>query len=149
MKEADQQTMIREASSCDAADAVGLIRILAQSDGEESPVNEEYVREFLSFPGSGILLACAGDRALGLLSYSMRPNLYHASRSCLIEELVVDESARGRGIGGALVEAVMQKAAAAGCAEISVTTMPENRGAIRFYRSHGFEDEAVYLERHL
>ena len=43
----------------------------------------------------------------------------------------------------------MERAAQAGCAEVSVSTMAGNEGAIRFYRAHGMVDEAVLLERHL
>jgi ribosomal protein S18 acetylase RimI-like enzyme len=79
----------------------------------------------------------------------IRPNLYHAANSALIEELVVRESARGRGVGGALMSELLRRLSAQGCAEVSVTTMPDNDGAIRFYRSHGLVDEAVFLEKHL
>ncbi len=36
----------------------------------------------------------------------------------------------------------------ASAAEVSVTTMPDNQGAIRFYKRHGLVDEAVFLEKH-
>jgi len=62
---------------------------------------------------------------------------------------VVDEQARGQGIGRRLVEELLARGRAEGWAEVSVSTMPENAGAQRFYRSLGLTDEAVYLERHL
>ncbi|MCE5209782.1 MAG: GNAT family N-acetyltransferase [Chloroflexi bacterium] len=139
---------IRDAVKQDAAEVVRLVRVLADDDDETSEVSEEFVHEYLVYPGCGILLAQESKDVLGLLSYSVRPNLYHAGNCCLIEELVVDATARSRGIGGMLVSAIMEKAGKAGCAEISVSTMPDNGGAIRFYRKHGFGDEAVYLERH-
>ncbi len=144
----DKQIQTRLAGVDDTAEVVRLVKALALDDGEVSPVSEAYVSEYLAFPGSNILLAVEGVQVLGLLSFSIRPNLYHAGGSCLIEELIVDERARSRGIGGLLVEAVKKRAEAAGCAEISVSTMPDNSGAIRFYHSHGFGDEAVYLEQH-
>jgi len=139
---------IRDAVKQDAAEVVRLVRVLVDDDDETSEVSEEFVHEYLAYPGCGILLAYEDKDMLGLLSYSMRPNLYHAGNSCLIEELLVDAAARSRGIGGMLVSAIMEKAEAAGCAEISVSSMLDNGGVIRFYRKHGFGDDAVYLERH-
>jgi ribosomal protein S18 acetylase RimI-like enzyme len=144
----DDTLFIRISSVDDAEEAARMIKQLAAQEGEESAVDAAYVREFLSFPGCGILMAKRDGKSLGLLSYSIRPNLYHARESCLIEEFVVDEKARGQGIGTMLIKMVMELANGKGCAEISVSTMPDNANAIRFYRSRGFEDEAVYLERH-
>ena len=141
-------TVIRIANPQDAEVVVRLVRELAQNEGEEIGLDEAYVHQYLAFPGSAILLAVQGERAIGLLSYSVRPNLYHAGESALIEELVISASARSQGIGGLLVAALLERVEALGCEEVSVSTMPDNHGAIRFYKSHGFEDEAVYLERH-
>jgi ribosomal protein S18 acetylase RimI-like enzyme len=66
----------------------------------------------------------------------------------LIEELVVSANWRGHGIGSALMNALLRHLRKQGCAEVSVTTMPDNAGAIRFYQSHGLTDEALYLEKH-
>lgn len=142
------EIVIRSATAADADEIVRLIKQLAKADGERSDVSAAYVREYLAFPGCDILMAVCEERTLGLLSYNIRPNLYHAQKGCLIEEFVVDENARGQGAGGALMMEIMRIAKSASCAEISVSTMPDNANAIRFYRTHGFEDEAVYLERH-
>ena len=65
----------------------------------------------------------------------------------LIEELVVAASWSGQGVGGALLDELLKRLEQQGCAEVSVTTMPDNAGAIRFYKSHGLTGEAVYLEK--
>jgi PhnO protein len=144
----DVEFFIREATLQDAPVVATLVRELAEAVGESSPITETHVREYLAYPGSHVLLAEEEGRVIGLLSYAVRPNLYHAGSVGLIEELVVTASHRGRGVGGALVSEVVGRLAAAGCAEVSVSTMPGNEGARRFYRSHGFLDEYVYLERH-
>lgn len=140
---------IREACIRDAPAVVRLIRELAESSGESSPVTEAYVAEYLSSPTSTILLAEAGRQVIGLLSYSLRPDLYHGASTGLIEELVVQEAERGKGVGNRLMEELMARLTALECAEVSVTTLPDNVEAIKFYRRHGLTDEAVYLERHL
>lgn len=140
---------IREATAIDAAAIVALVAELAASMGEESPLTPAYAKEFVQRPGCVVLLAERHGHALGLLSLTLRPNLYHAADCCQIEELVVAAAARGQGIGGALVRAAVERATRAGCAEISVSTLLDNAAAQRLYRAHGLTDESLLLERHL
>lgn len=140
---------VREAGPGDEASITALIHELAAGHGDTSPLTADYAREYLLAPGCHVLLAERGGRAAGLLSYSVRPNLYHAGSSALIEELVVAAGARGGGVGGALLEHLLAHLEATGCAEVAVSTMPDNEGAQRFYRAHGLLDQAVLLEKHL
>ncbi len=139
---------IRDAQPGDAPDVVRLIVELAQADGDSSPISEAFVREYLGAPRCGLLLAVVEGKVAGLLSYSVRPDLYHAAPSVMIDELVVSAPYRGGGIGSALLAELVVRAEASGSAEVSVTTMPDNAGAQRFYRSHGLVDEALFLEKH-
>jgi ribosomal protein S18 acetylase RimI-like enzyme len=143
------ETRIREAVPGDEPAIVALIQELGAASDYESPIREEHAATYLASPGSGVLLAEEEGEALGLLSYSIRFDLFHAANSCLIDELVVREAHRGRGIGSALIGEIVRRAAAAGCVEVSVTTMPDNQAAQALYRSHGLVDEAVFLEMHL
>ena len=145
---AHMNTIIRAAHSEDHSAIAGLIDELAASSGETSPVTPEYVRQYLDFPGSGILVAVKDQQVVGLLSYSLRPNLFHGGNSCTIEELIVAQAYRNCGIGGALLEELLKRLITEDCVEISVTTMSDNHGAIAFYKSHGLIDEAIYLEKH-
>jgi ribosomal protein S18 acetylase RimI-like enzyme len=140
---------IREGVPGDEPTIVELIRALGAAGDFDSPVREEDAARYMASPGCGVLLAEEECEAMGLLSYSIRFDLFHAANSCLIDELVVEEGYRGRGIGGALLDEVIRRAAAAGCVEVSVTTMPDNQGAQALYRSRGLVDEAVFLEMHL
>lgn len=140
---------IRHARPSDASDIVRLIQELAESIAEQSPIDVGYAQKYLSYPDRGILLAEHAGAVIGLLSYSIRPDLYHAAPTALIEELVVSAAARNLGIGSKLLIATETLLQEAGCVEISVTTLPDNLRAIEFYRAHGLTDQAVYLEKHL
>ena len=59
---------VREARPGDEPLIVGLIQELARTVGESSLITPEYAREYLSFPGNGVLLAEEEGQALGLLS---------------------------------------------------------------------------------
>ena len=139
---------IRAATLEDAKAIVDLVRAQASAEGESSPLTDDYVSRYLSSRTSGILLAIENDHTVGLLSYSARPDLYHAGECYLIEELVVVEEKRSQGIGGMLIENLMACAEQNGCAEVAVGVMPDNVRAQQFYRRHGLVDEAMLLERH-
>lgn len=140
--------LIRDAHAGDAPTVVRLIVELARSEDETSPISAAFVAAYLATPNCFLLLAESEGQVVGLLSYSTRPDLYHAAPSVMIDQLIVSEAYQGSGIGSALLAEVFERAQAAGAAEVSVTTMPDNAGAQRFYRAHGLLDEAVFLERH-
>ncbi len=140
--------LIREATIQDAAVIAHLISEMASSIDGSSPIAEQYAREYLSSPSSHVLLAEIQGQAMGLLSYSIRPDLYHAAPTALIEELVVLEEFRSQGVGGALLDEVLSRLEKSGCAEVSVAVLNDNLNAIRLYRAHGLSDEALYLEKH-
>ncbi len=145
----DSDLRIRQAGPGDEPDIVALIRELAAEGDYATPLTHDGARAYLQAPGCEALLAEKEGRVSGLLTYTVRPNLFHAGDTALIEELVVYEADRGRGVGHALVEAFLQNASARGWVEVAVATLFDNEGAKRFYRAHGFEDEALFLERHL
>ncbi len=138
---------IREATMEDALAVVELIREMAEPGGNPVMLTAEYVGRYLTSPVSHILIAEVEGQPVGLLSYSVRPDLYHAANSCYVEELVVKSGMRGQGVGGALLDAVLRRAGE-DCAEISLSVMPNNTDAIRFYREHGLAEEALFLEKH-
>lgn len=143
------EIIVRDAQIEDAPAVVRLIGELAAAANETSPITLACAIQYLASPTSHILLAEIGQRAVGLVSYSLRPDLYHAANSCLIEELVVQADMRGQGVASRMMAELLARLSKMNCAEVSVSTLPNNRQAIRFYRKHGLVDEAVFLERHL
>ncbi len=143
---------IRDANPNDPQDVqviCVLIRELAESIGESSPVSPGFVRKYLSHPGSAVLLAEEGGMVCGLLSYAVKPDLYHAGYSAEIEALVVTRQARGKGVASLLISHILNLGESSGWAEISVSTGFDNRAAQDLYRRHGLRDESLLLERHL
>jgi len=140
------QVTIREAIHADATDVVRLIQTSVDTG---SPLTEEYVHEYLDSPKSKILLAEKDGKSVGLLSYSIRPDLWHATMCCFIEEITVDEPERGKGIGTQLIQFVMDKMKKSGCAEIVLIVDKENIAAQHLYKRLGIDEEALCLEKHL
>lgn len=60
-------------------------------------------------------------------------------RGAVIEDVVVDASARGQGVGEALTREAIERARAAGARAVELTSRPEREAANRLYRRLGFE----------
>ena len=56
-----------------------------------------------------------------------------------IEDVIVDESAAGHGIGGALTRAMLARARDRGCVTVDLTSRPSRAAANRLYQREGFE----------
>jgi len=140
---------VRPAKDDDVVEIAGLVVMLAADLGDPTPVTPAYVADYLNRPGCHALLAMRSSEVLGLLSYSFRPGLYHAADSCLVDELIVQPAERNRGVGTLLLNEVIRLARQRGCAEVSLSVMKSNLAALRFYRRHGFENQALLLELHL
>jgi ribosomal protein S18 acetylase RimI-like enzyme len=66
-----------------------------------------------------------------------------------VEDVVVDNAVRGRGVGEALVKAAVRLAAAEGAQTLDLTSRPSREAANRLYMRVGFElrDTNVYRYR--
>jgi len=64
-----------------------------------------------------------------------------------IEDVVVDGSARGRGVGEALNRAAIDRARAAGATTVDLTSRPSREAANRLYRRLGFEQRTTNVYR--
>ena len=85
-----------------------------------------------------LLVATIGGRAIGLAALSFVWPLEHGGRSAWLEELYVEPSHRGRGIGRALLRAACRVAARAGAAAVDLEVDAAHRRAARLYAREGF-----------
>jgi ribosomal protein S18 acetylase RimI-like enzyme len=67
-------------------------------------------------------------------------------RSLYIDDLCVDESARGRRVGRALFDYVLEEARKAGCYEITLNVWEGNDSARAFYERVGFRIKKTMME---
>jgi ribosomal protein S18 acetylase RimI-like enzyme len=140
---------IRHAGPGDEPAVVELVQELAVALDHPSATDEHYVRHYMASAGTDVLLAVDDQNVVGLLSYSVRPGLFHAGDSAVIETLVVLEGRRSEGIGKSLLRAGMRLMAEVGCVEISVTAEADNELAQRLFCDVGLTEASVYLEKHL
>ena len=115
---------------------VATIRaLLPQLTEARTPPTLEQLQDVVS--NQTLLLARGDDGGvLGTLTFV----LYRVSSGVKgrIEDVIVDESARGQGVGEALVREGMRLANDAGVLMLELTSMPYRQSANRLYRRLGF-----------
>ncbi|KLU61541.1 putative acetyltransferase [Peptococcaceae bacterium CEB3] len=91
------------------------------------------------------LIAETAEGVVGYLSVVFYKTVFHKGGTALINELIVTQSQRGKGIGCALVKKAKEEALARGLDEIEVGTENTNESAQRFYRACGFTEESLLM----
>ena len=85
-----------------------------------------------------ILLACEDELALGMASISFNYALRYDGRYAQLEELIVDPVARGKNVGGLLVEEALKTARDEGCKEFGLYLLESTKHNQPFYEKYGF-----------
>lgn len=65
-----------------------------------------------------------------------------------IEDVVVDESVRGKGVGASLSEAAIERARSEGARTVDLTSRPSREAANRLYKRVGFEQRETNVYRY-
>jgi ribosomal protein S18 acetylase RimI-like enzyme len=65
-----------------------------------------------------------------------------------IEDVVVDQAARGRGVGEALTQTALEQAAKQGARTVDLTSRPSREAANRLYERAGFERRETNIWRY-
>jgi GNAT superfamily N-acetyltransferase len=131
------QLFIRRAT---AADAMAVSRLLDQLGypTEHADVPGRLDRLMSNHRGA-VLLAQHGEDVVGLATVHVLSVLNRPRDVAWLTALVVDQSARGTGVGRRLVEAVERFARESGCERLSVTTQEHRTDARTFYGRVGLE----------
>jgi len=76
----------------------------------------------------------------GVAQLRFRYGIWWAAEDALLEDLFVLESARGSGLGRALVDRAVMEARERGCRRIELDVNDNNAAALALYRSLGFDN---------
>jgi len=102
--------------------------------------NRVFFRRFLAPSEDGLLLGARGaGRLVGYACLYWHFSSTEARESVLLNDLYVDEAARGQGVGRALIEASAEVARERGVPFVEWSTAPDNQTAQRLYDSLGAE----------
>ncbi len=138
---------IREATLDDKEQVMDLFRQLMDEATAESPINqpssETTFREVIETDKGDIFVAVEDGTMLGLVTLAYPTTIRCGGVYASIEEFIVTEQARGKGVGGRLLEAAITRATEVGCPEL-VVQRPSDLGTPVYLR-HGWEDVGKLL----
>jgi ribosomal protein S18 acetylase RimI-like enzyme len=137
---------IEVARKVDGELAAAFARLIPQLSSSTEAPDEEQLRRIVEFPANRLLIARDGDEIVGTLTLVVFP--IPTGLRAWIEDVVVDESARGRGVGEAMTIEALRLAAAEGARSVDLTSRPSREAANRLYQRLGFELRPSQLYRH-
>ena len=123
-------------------------RLLPQVSSSAAPPTLAVLAEIIAAPGTALLVARDAEvdgaivGSLTLATYRT-PSGLHA----IVEDVVVDETSRGRGTGEALVRHALALARSLGAKNVDLSSRPSREAANRLYQRLGFEPRATNLYR--
>jgi ribosomal protein S18 acetylase RimI-like enzyme len=137
---------VQRASAATAELAAALARLVPQLSRTAVPPGPDELAELLEGPGSTLLVARDGEAIVGVLTLVVFR--IPTGIKARIEDVVVDESARGKGVGEALTREALRLAAAARAVHVELSSHPSREPANRLYRRLGFERRETNVYRH-
>ena len=119
-------------------------RLLPQLSRSAPALDADTLHALVSWPGNHLLVARVDGRISGTLTLVTFP--IPTGLRAWIEDVVVDQAVRGRGVGAALTAEAVRLARASGARTVDLTSRPSRAAANRLYERLGFHvrDSAVY-----
>ena len=129
--------------SAQALDAIN--GLLPQLSPSAVALDESDLRNIVDSESTKLFLAIDEDGVFGMLSLV----LFRIStgRKAWVEDVVVDEKARGRGVGKLLTEHAIQVAREHGAHSVDLTSRPSREAANALYQRVGFEQRETNVYR--
>ena len=129
--------VIRAAATADESRCLELIETLT---GRERVAGWESTFRSLVEGGRGAVVVAETDAGVvGCATVSYNLAVRYGGEYCQLEELIVDDSARGLSLGRLLIERVIADARDRGCAEFGLYLMPTTLHNEAFYARFGLE----------
>jgi ribosomal protein S18 acetylase RimI-like enzyme len=129
------------------AEAVeAFARLLPQLSSSAAPLDEAALATIVASPAATVLIARNDGRIVGSLTLAMFP--IPTGLRAWIEDVVVDEAARGQGVGAILTAEAIRRARDAGARSLDLTTRPSRAAAGRLYERAGFQQRETRLYRY-
>lgn len=135
-----QNITIRQGKESDMEQVFGLIKELAEFEKAEFEVEntvEQLIKDgFGENPLYGLLVADNNGKIVGISLYYFRYSTWKGKRLYL-EDIIVNEAYRGKGIGSQLFNETMRKSLELNCNGMTWSVLDWNTPAIEFYKKQG------------
>ena len=119
------------------ADQVRQLLIqLSRSGKDRGEIPREWFDELIASPYHDMLVAIDEDKVIGIatLSIHMGPII---RKNAYLEDFVTDQNVRGKGVGSALWQEIVNWAKEKGCKNLEFTCGNGREVAQQFYKNHG------------
>ena len=137
---------VRPAIDSDVPRILQLLSELFERDVTQEEARATSLRRMLDSDRGAVLVAFEDEVVHGVITFSCNLAVRFDTSYAQIEELVVDDAARGKKAGAALVRAAMDEARERGCEEMGLYPRETTRA---FYERLGFEYVGVELRQRL
>ena len=122
---------VRPATEGDVPRILELLSQLFERDLTKEAARATSLRRLLDSDRGAVLVAFDGDQVHGVITFSCNLAVRFDIAYAQIEELVVDDAARGKKAGAALVRAAMSDARARGCEEMGLYRVRPLAGSMK------------------
>jgi ribosomal protein S18 acetylase RimI-like enzyme len=120
-------------------------RLLPQLSRSAAPLDAAALRRIVQWPGNTVLVARLDGAIVGTLTLVLFP--IPTGLRAWVEDVVVDEAARGHGVGAALSREAVRLARAGGAQTVDLTSRPSREAANRLYERLGWKRRESNLYR--
>lgn len=141
--------VIEKATEADFDGVVSLLHQLWPGKDLESKVLFPIYASGVNDSRRAFLVARAAGKVVGFGCMTIKNDLWVAGNLAYVDELVVDEAFRGRGIGTRLMEEMVLIADEHGCKKIELDSAFHRVRAHEFYRNLGFEKRSFVFSKDL
>lgn len=139
--------IVEEVHEATAEVVAGLNRLLPQLSASASPADLQMLKRVVESDATRLLIARDREgQIIGTLTLAVFR--IPTGTQAWIEDVVVDASARGQGVGEALTRAALAIAADAGATTVDLTSRPSREAANRMYRRIGFAERETNVYRY-
>lgn len=144
----ERAVRIEEPGEVDTELVEAFERLTPQLSSSSPPPGPEILGEIVASPATVLFVARDGDDGPVLGSLTLALFRIPTGLRAWIEDVVVDEEARGRGVGAALNQAALERAEQAGARTVDLTSRPSREAANRLYRKLGFVERETNVYRY-
>lgn len=126
-----------------------MMNLLAQLTDSQLSFSQKDLDRIVSSQSSVLFIAIdkiLNNKIIGMLTLAIID--IPTGRLARIEDVVVDKSARGKGIGEKLTFAAIKKAKELGIKKIDLTSSPSREAANRLYQRLGFKQRTTNVYRY-
>ena len=116
-----------------------LLDVLSKATSDPHEVfDSKTFKNLISNERGSLVVAEENGTVLGMASISFNLALRYNGEYCQLEELVVDKEARGKNVGGLLIEETIKLAKKRGCKEYGLYILEATKHNQGFYEKYGF-----------